>query len=104
MPKVTLSGGRVEKVTNFIVALMIFKVEMELLYFQILGSYNWVEQCIHCISYSKVTTYLKLEILGFVRLFYNNMIFFFVVFLPGIQTWVVNFNYTKKVKLNKVRK
>lgn len=55
-------------------------MEIELLlYFETFGSYDGVKTLCK-LYYSKVALYLKLEIVGFVKLFYNDTVLFFLVF------------------------
>lgn len=76
--------------TRFIATVTIFRVEIEL-YFETFGSYDRVETLCK-LYYAKVAMYLKLDIVGFVKVFYNNIVFF----LPCIQILIVNFYYIKR--------
>lgn len=58
---------------------MIFRVEIELLYFETFGSYDRVKTLCK-LYYSKVAMYLKLEIAGIIKLFYNDIVCFSLVF------------------------
>lgn len=57
---------------------MILRVEIELLYFETFGSYSIGTLC--KFYYSKVAMYLKLEIIGFVKLLYSDRKSFFLLF------------------------
>lgn len=68
---------------------MILRVEIELLYFETFGSYDGtVALC--KLYYSKVAIYLKLEFVGFVKLLYNDSLFF-----SFIHIIIIDFCYTK---------
>lgn len=72
---------------------MILRVEMELLYFETFGGYDSIGTlCKLC--YSEVATYLKLEIIAFVKLLYNDRKSFFLSF---IQILIADFCYTKRL-------
>lgn len=72
---------------------MILRMEIELLFFETFGSYRSIGNL--CKFYnSKVAIYLKLEIIGFVQLLYNDRKSFFLSF---IQILTADFWYTKRL-------
>lgn len=64
-------------------------MEIELLCFKTLGSFNRVKTLCE-LYYSKVAMCLKLDIVVFVKLFWNDS------FFPCIQILIVSFYYTKR--------
>lgn len=72
--------------TRFIAALMILRVEIELLHLETFGNYNSIGTP-RKLYYSRVALYLKLEIVGFLSLLYNNT----KSFPPLIQILIVLF-------------
>lgn len=76
MLKVKLWHRVKNKLIRFIATLMIFRVEIELLYFETFGSCDRVETLCK-LYYSEVSMLSKIRNNWLVKLLYNDVVFFF---------------------------